>query len=184
MKSEKLFDTKLIDSTNYRKLKGIRYSLYVLLMIIAAFLIEPQTLFKRHMSLQERMSLDFWLIIGVLLAVGAIAGIIYFYSIQFEEKGRLRIFTNGIEISKQQISDLSVDYQEMEGLKIERGATYHYEYQRDNYLHKANNWVSFEHKGKRHKHEFIIDSAVKNKEFEDMVTVLRRNRIQCEYLSI
>jgi hypothetical protein len=135
------------------------------------------------MSLQERLGLDIGNVIGLLLIVVTIAGIIYFHSIQFEEKGEIRFSDKGIQVFNQSHNFL-IKFEEIENLKIERGATYHYEYKRDNYLHKANNWVSFMHDEKPHKYEFIIDSSQKNEEFEQLIIELRKSRVRCEYLSI
>ncbi|MEZ4986264.1 MAG: hypothetical protein R2795_14695 [Saprospiraceae bacterium] len=159
---EILFETKLIDSTNYRKLKWARYSLYYLLLIIGSVLVEPRGRFQRHMSLQERLDLDLGNVVGVLLIIGVITVAIYYYSIQFEKKGEVRFSNNSIQIINQ-FDNLLLTFDEIEDLKIVRGATYHYEYRDDNYLHEANNWVSFTCDKKRHEYEFIIDSLEKIK---------------------
>ncbi len=183
MISEILFEATLIDSTNYKKLKWIRYSFYFVLLFIGGLLVEPRTQFQRNMSLQERLNLDFGNIVGLFLIIGTIAIIVYFYSIKFEEKGRISFFRNNIQI-KDQFDTFLLKFNEIEDVLIKRGSTYHYEYQRDNYLFKANNWISFKYDKSIYKYEFIIDSAEKNKEFERLIRELRTERINFKYLSI
>ena len=177
------FKTLLIDSSNYRNFKNIRYALYFAMIIIGAFIMQPRTQFATHPSISEKMGWNSSDIIGVLLIIGTIAFVIYSYSKTYKIEGQLTILEDKVKIeNKHGIFDYR--FNEMNKLEINRGATYHYEYQSDNYLHEANNWLSFHYNGETHQYEFIIDSMEKNAEFEKLVEELKNRRIGLAYLSI
>lgn len=183
MKTEVIFDTKLIDSSNYKKLKWVRYTLYIVLLSIGSVLVEPKTQFGLEISLQERLDLDLGNIVGILLIIGVLTASIYFYSTSYKEKGQISFFRDRILIV-QELDKISLHYNDIKDLEIRRGATYHYEYQRDNYIHQANNWLSFNHNTCAYKYEFIIDSAAKNTAFESLILELRKESIKFEFKSI
>lgn len=178
-----IFESSIISSAKYLSLKRVRYILYSIILILIWSIIRPRTMYKEYDSLAEIMGWDISFIFGLICVSIVVAFGLYYYSIQYPIFGNL-CFSEKMIIINIGDEHHCYPYGEIEDLKIERGATYHYEYKKDNYLFEADNWISFLYHGKVHKCEFIIDSAKKNKQFEQLVHQLRTWKQKFVYKSI
>jgi hypothetical protein len=98
---------------------------------------------------------------------------LYFYTKKYTILGKLTIDETQIicELSGQNQVFL---YENIISLTLERGSTWHIEYQKDNQLVEADNWIEIETHRENFKYEFLIVSLKNNLEFEQMIPLLRK----------
>lgn len=178
-----LFKAEIISSQRYRKFKNIRYTIYFILLFIASLFISPQTATSIHPSFIERVALNYILIYSILIGIALLAVALYIYSKNYKIIGELDIYTDKLMLIEDGIKTAYV-IKELDKIEIKRGSTYHYEYQSDNYLHDANNWLIFEHNSIKKEIEFKIDSSQHNKYFENMISTLANQKAPILYSSI
>ncbi|MEM1326941.1 MAG: hypothetical protein AAGI23_13350, partial [Bacteroidota bacterium] len=178
-----LFQTRLINGSRYRKLKKVRYGFYFGLLAIGTIITSPATYPTQHPSLAETMGWNFGLIIALLIFIGLIAGLLYLFSIQHEDKGSLTITRTSITFEEEN-GKMQYNFADIKNLEVRRGATYHLQYQKRSYLHKANNWITFDYGGMQIQREFIINSIEQHTAFEQMIATLMAYRVKVMYLSI
>lgn len=137
------FESSLVDGSLYRRLKHVRYTFYFLIILLVPFVYVAGGM-RAKPSMAERLGWDPGFIIFLLAAVGISALLLYAYSTRYRILGTFTITSKGIEIEGRRITG-NYPFTEIQNLLIERGATYHYADNRDNYLHEADNWISFRH---------------------------------------
>jgi hypothetical protein len=114
---------------------------------------------------------------------------LYYYSRRSKFLGEISINKERIKVDNSE--DVSI-YQlnEISQLKFIRGATFHYDYQRErnrlvHYVQTVNNWISFTTKeGESIKFEFLINSHVQNIYFEDLIKELKMEGYSFDYLTV
>lgn len=181
--SNLLFETKIIDSKNFRKLKPFRTILYILLIFIGFLLVKPRKVTGNNQSLSDMLNLDYSIVLSSFLFFGLMAIILHYYSEKYKKIGNLVINEENI-ILKTSNDTFIYSLNELKNLSISRGSTFHYEYKEDNYLIKFDNWVSFDFNGELKKIEFSIDSITKNEEFEELIKFLTVKYNDLKYISI
>lgn len=178
-----LFKAEIISSQRYRKLKKIRYTIYFILLFIASLFISPQTATSIYPSFIDRMALNYTLIFSILIGIALLAVVLYIYSKSYKIIGELEIYLDSISVIEEG-KKTAYMMNELDKIAIKRGSTFHYEYQSDNYLHDANNWLLFEHNSLKKQIEFKIDSSQHNKDFENMISTLVNQQLPIIYSSI
>lgn len=177
-KGNLLFSTKLINADKSRETKKYLYTLYYLLIFLG---------FTLRASIEDWEDFTFPVSPGTVIFFLSMTGIgillLHQYSSQMEDLGKINFFEKGFELDTG-IKNRFISFAEISNIKIERGSTYHYEYKSDNKLVEINNWLFFDKDGIAEKHEFIIDSAEGNTNFEKMLIALRQKRVQHVFLSI
>jgi hypothetical protein len=130
------FEYQTINSNRFRKYKQIRYIIYIVL-IAMLFLLVPKRRARYikgdYFNLADMLGLNvpFVLLVTILLAVAALY--LHFYSLKTQNIGQVCIDEKGIKLNVNN-SLQNFDFNDIKGLKIERGSTWHYAYKKDNYL--------------------------------------------------
>ncbi len=149
-------DLRLINSRTYKKLFPFLATVFLLSYLLSFIFLWPMK----------------W--IGGLIALNILVTVIVFiYSKNFKETGRLSIDMNNIVIAQLLKQPLSVPINLLEDFKISRGATIH---MTDNGLFPAethDNWISFTFDKKKYKLEFCIINGKENEQFEALINRLR-----------
>jgi hypothetical protein len=181
-----VFVFNIIDGKKFRTYRPIRYSLYFLLILLVALVNEPKRKYRDPIgpnSFAQLLGIDSLLVWSLIFLVGIFALLFYYYSIQSRTLGKIEInrhyikITNGSEIETFNIESIL-------DLTIERGSTWHYSYQQDNFLIKIDNWFKFTAEGEEKEIEFALSNQQDNKNFENMMIYIKQNRIKHKYISI
>jgi heme/copper-type cytochrome/quinol oxidase subunit 2 len=174
------FEYQTINSDRFRKYKQIRYIIYIVL-IVMLFLLVPKRRARYskgdYFNLADMLGLNvpFVFLVTILLAVAALY--LHFYSLKTQNIGQVCIDEKGIKLNVNN-SLQNFDFNDIKGLKIERGSTWHYAYKKDNYLITFDNWLRFETNNMPINIEFNLASTEENKTFESMIDSLNKRRIQ------
>lgn len=173
-----------IDGTVFNKYKYYRYAIYFILLALWAMQRKTGSPFSATVSVLEELNLTRSIYLGLVVFFVALAIVLHTHATDFKVLGRIMINSNGIELEEEGGVTASYAFVEMYGLKIRRGATYHYDYKKRNYLVRHNNWIEFTHGGEQYAFEFKLESAAQNKLFEEMIAVLKQMAVKFQYLSI
>lgn len=180
------FAYQTINSNRFRKYKQIRYILYVVL-IVMIFLLVPKRRVNHvkgdYFNLADMLGLNVPFILFVAISLAVLAFYLHIYSLKTQNLGQVYIDKKGIKLNENTTLQ-NFDFDKIKGLKIERGATWHYAYKKDNYLITFDNWLKFETSNTPINIEFNITSAEENNTFESMIEWLNNQRIEFEYFSI
>lgn len=177
----------IINSDRFRNLKNYRYALYFLLLILY-FLIHKvrsnrNVNISQPFSASDKLGLNAEYIWYLFIFLGIITILFYFYTKKYKVIGSFIINSN--QILCKVLSDQKIFlFSEIQTLQLNRGSTWHYSYQQDNYLVKTNNWIDIETAIGTYNYEFLIQSEYQNSEFERMVEFLRQNINGFVYKSI
>ena len=178
-----LFTADIIDGTKFRRLKKYRYALYFVLIFMYGVLVRPRTMTGIYPGLRERFGIDSGSYLILFLLMGLLTLALVYFSNRVKVLGRIVITATSIQIKRGGITE-GYFFTDISDWVIERGATYHYEYQKRNSIIQVDNWIHFKTGGKVEKFEFKIESAAHNVEFEQMIEYLRKYRVAFTFLSI
>lgn len=124
-----------------------------------------------------------YLFATLAVVTGAITLLVQYYSGQTEEIGTVYIYSDRI-ILHGSLKSREVDFKNMQNFTIERGSNYHYAYQGESNFVDVDNWLIFRVGKEEERHEFLIDSAEKNKELESLLAVLKQRGVRVKFLSV
>lgn len=176
-KKKSLFETELIDGSQFRKFRKISGYLFVLFFILSLGFVLFGIFFPEDQI--DNIQHPFAIFTYSLLVI---AIVFYIYSIKKNHQGKIKVFDDRIEI--QNNSSHIYYYNQITDFEIQRGSTYHYSHQIDNDLIKVNNYIRFNIEEESKEFEFLIDSKKKNAAFEDFINSLQNNQIKLHYTSI
>ena len=183
MKQNILFVSDLVDGSEFRTLRKTRYFLYTILMFYAFvyFLMVLQKDLETPLFVHIISDIP----VASMLMLMLLSAILFVYYLSFKRAsmGVLEISETGITFNFPEKTTFK-SFDQIERLKIVRGSTYHYNYQEKNAIIKVNNFIEYDEGNDRHKHEFEIDSEMKNQMFEEMIDKLSHEKVKFEYLSI
>lgn len=181
------FEFVIINSDRFRNLKNYRYALYFLLLILYFLIHKVRS--NRNVNISEpfsasdKLGLNAEYIWYLFIFLGIITILFYFYTKKYKVIGSFIINSN--QIICEVLSEKHIFlFSEIQSLQLNRGSTWHYSYQIDNYLVNSNNWIDIETANEKHNYEFLIQSEYQNAEFQRMVELLRQNINGFEYKSI
>lgn len=177
----------IIDSTRYRKLSPVRYSIYAALFLFT-FSVLPlphvkNRVFSYH-SIANDIGIEHWILYLIIVILVVIAIPLYFYSKNYPVLGTLLLETEQITITDLKNQTTSYPMTAVEKLKISRGSTVH---KSDNGMYAPetnNNWISFTFQQVDFKYEFAIRNEEENNAFEAVVYRLRSMLDRFVYTSI
>ena|GEM_PF-2663254 len=177
----------IIDSTRYKKLSPVRYSIYAALFLLT-FSVLPLPHIKYHVLTSHSLAYDIgvahWIIYIIIILLIAVAIPLYFYSKNYPVLGSLLLETEQLTITDPNNDTTTYPLSEVEHLKISRGSTVH---KSDNGMYAPetnNNWISFIFHQAEIKYEFAIENEEENNAFEAVVYKLRSMMEGFVYTSI
>ena len=177
----------IIDSTRYKKLSPVRYSIYAALFLLTFSIIPlphvKNRVFNYH-SLANDIGIAHKFIYLIILLLIVIAIPLYYYSKNYQVLGSLLLETEQLYITDLSGQTTTYPLSEVEHLKISRGSTVH---KSDNGMYAPetnNNWITFTYHQAEIKHEFAIQNEEENNAFEAVVYKLRSMKDDFVYTSI
>ena len=164
-----LFASDLVDGSTFRKYQY----LYSFLLFLASGM--------GYFIFIEKYNHPYNIIV-LLVLIGL--GFTYFFINKIKVLGKIQIFEEEVVISLDNADTLRFIISELQKFEIQRGSTYHYEYQENNEIVKVSNFIRFEDDGVPYEYEFLIDSIQKNNKFESMIQAIQKKRMKLYYTSI
>lgn len=186
--NNQLLVLSLIDSTRYKKLRPLRYILYILSGSLISTLAggggrrsrqDPET----SVSIAKLLHWNPKIIFVLFVIFVAISYYLYKYSKRHKRLGTLTINSQYIKINFHNQSEIFYDIDKIENFKISRGSTLHYS-NKENSVQTNDSWIYFTENLINHQYEFAIENENENKNFEEMVFVLRKKYPKLYYESI
>lgn len=165
--SEHLFTSFLTDRKSYRWYDhGMNWFLVVLWIILYGFCSNTEQLW---------IELIPWVLLALYLIYCG-------YRNRSYRTGTIEIYSDGIRIrSNKENRDFPMD--RIQQMKIERGSNLH-SFDIGEEPRMSDNTIEFIFEGRRYRFLFMIESHVRNKEFEDMIQSMTHAGISFEYRSI